>query len=93
MDNEDNSKRLERQARSLILTKDISLEERDTINTYMRDQNMSNEDRYTKIIRLLKKLPDKETSEIEEEKEKSQDIKQTQKAGDEKPADSKKKET
>ena len=92
MDSEDNKKRLERQARSLILSKEISVEEKDTINTLMRDQDMSYEERYTKIIRILRKLPDKEVVEVEDEEEKTQDIKKTQTEDDEKQKDSKKKE-
>ncbi len=75
MNSEQNRKRLERQARSLILTKDISLEDRDRINFLMRNQSIVHEERYTTIINLLKKSPDKEMSEIEDEEEPVNDIK------------------
>ena len=98
MGNEENRTRLERRAKSLILSKEISLDDRDSINAIMRNQEMSQEDRYTKIITLLKKVPDKEikeikeNEEIEEETEKSQDIKKTKTSNDEKQKDAKKKE-
>ncbi|MCL2154392.1 MAG: hypothetical protein FWH53_01870 [Leptospirales bacterium] len=91
MDSEDNKKRLERHARSLILSKEISLEDRDTINAFMRNQDLSYEDRYAKIIRILKKLPDKEINDIEEQK--SHDIKKPQIEDDEKQKDSKQKDS
>jgi hypothetical protein len=75
MNSEQNRKRLERQARSLILTKDISLEDRDKINSLMRNQSIAHEERYTTIINILKRSPDKETSEIEDEDEPVNDIK------------------
>jgi hypothetical protein len=61
----------------------------------MLDQDLSYEERYTRIIRFVKKLPDKEISEIEDEDEdeKSQDIKQTGQVSDEKHTDSKKKKS
>ncbi|MCL1865212.1 MAG: hypothetical protein FWF73_05310 [Spirochaetes bacterium] len=86
MDNEDNRKRLERHARALILSKEISLEDKDTINAYMRDQNLSYEDRYTNIIKLLKKSPDKEVGEIDDDKDQNQDTKKPQAEHDEKQA-------
>jgi hypothetical protein len=75
MNSEQNRKRLERQARSLILTKDISIEDRDKINSLMRNQSIAHEERYTTIINILKRSPDKETSEIEDEEEPFNDIK------------------
>ena len=69
MNSEENRKRLERQARSLILTKEISLDDKDKINSLMRDQNISLEERYTSIISILKKSPDKEIADIEDEEE------------------------
>ncbi len=75
MNSEQNRKRLERQARSLILTKDISIDDREKINSLMRNQSMAHEERYTTIINILKKSPDKETSEIEDEEESFNDIK------------------
>lgn len=75
MNSEQNRKRLERQARSLILTKDISIEDRDKINSLMRNQGIDHEERYTTIINILKRSPDKETSEIEDEEEPVNDIK------------------
>ena len=89
MENEDSLKRLERQAKSLIVSKELSLEDRDTINAYMRNQDITNEEKYTKIIRLLRKAPDKKIAEIEDEKEDIEDIKKTQTENDEKPKDSK----
>jgi len=75
MNSEQNRKRLERQARSLILTKDISIDDRDKINSLMRNQGIAHEERYTTIINILKKSPDKETSEIEDEEEAVNEIK------------------
>jgi len=75
MNSEENRKRLERQARSLILTKDISLDDRDKINFLMRNQDLSFEERYTGIINLLKKVPDKEIADIEDEEPEIQEIK------------------
>ncbi len=67
MDSEQNRKRLERQARSLILSKEISIEDRDKINSLMRNQEISFEVRFTNIINILKKSPDKEIADIEDE--------------------------
>lgn len=75
MDTEQNRKRLERQARSLILTKDISLDDRDKINALMRNQEISHEERYTAIIKILKKSPDKEIADIEDEEDEIPEIK------------------
>jgi len=92
MDNEDNRKRLERQARSLINSKELSLADKDTINAYMRNQDMSPEEKYQKIIRMVKKLPDREITEIEDEEEKKQDTNETKTENDEKQKDTKRKE-
>ncbi len=67
MNSEENRKRLERQARSLMHMKDIPAAERERINTLMRDQNIPQHQRYTDIINILKKLPDREIAEIEED--------------------------
>lgn len=75
MDSEQNRKRLERQARSLILSKDISISDRDRINLLMRNQDISFEERYTDIISILKKSPDKEIADIEDE----DDVQETKK--------------
>jgi len=64
MSSEENRKRLERQARNLMTTKEISQQERDRINTIMRDRDIAPEDRYTSIIKLLRKLPDREIAEM-----------------------------
>jgi len=73
MDNEEKRKRLERQARSLILTKDMSLDDRDKINSLMRNQHISQEERYISIIGILKKAPDKEIADIEDEEDELQE--------------------
>jgi hypothetical protein len=70
MDNDEKRKRLERQARSLILTREISPDDRDRINFLMRDQAISHEERYTSIIRILKRAPEKEITEIQDDNEK-----------------------
>jgi len=69
MDSEQNRRRIERQARLLILSKDISLDDRDKINALMRNQEISHENRYKGIINILKKSPDKEIADIEDEEE------------------------
>jgi hypothetical protein len=60
MSSEENRKRLERQARSLMTTKEIPRQERDSLNAIMRDKDLAPEEKYTSIIRLLRKLPDRE---------------------------------
>jgi len=70
MNNDENRKRLERQARSLILSKEISVDDRERINFLMRDQSITHEERYTNIIRILKRAPEKEISEIKDNDEK-----------------------
>jgi hypothetical protein len=67
MSSEENRKRLERQARSLMITKDISQQERDSLNSIMRDKTLAPEDKYTSIIRLLRKLPDREMADMADE--------------------------
>ena len=57
-------KQLERQARSLLISKDISADEREQVNALMKNQGLSPEDRYGSIIRLISKAPDKEFDEI-----------------------------
>lgn len=64
MSSEEKRKRLERQARSLMTTKDISRQERDSLNAIMRDKDLAPEEKYTSIIRLLRKLPDREIAGI-----------------------------
>ncbi len=66
---EENRKRLERQARSLMVAKNISVQERDKINIIMRDSDLSPEEKYTAIIRVLRNLPDREIAEISDEPE------------------------
>lgn len=67
MNSEEDRKRLERQARSLMHTKDIAATDRERINSLMRDQNISQHQRYNEIIAILKKLPDRELVEIEDD--------------------------
>lgn len=67
MSSEENRKRLERQARGLMITKEISRQERDKINAIMRDRELAPEARYSTIIRLLRNLPDREISEMTDE--------------------------
>ncbi len=57
-------KQLERQARLLLTSKDISISEREQINSLMKNQSLSPENRYESIIRLISNLPDKEFEEI-----------------------------
>ena len=75
MNSEENRKRLERMARSLILTKEISSDDRDKINSLMRNQGISQEQKYTNIINILKKASDKETADVEDEEDDVPDIK------------------
>lgn len=67
MSSEENRKRLERQARSLMITKEISRQEREKINALMRDRDMSPEEKYSAIIRMLRALPDREQAELSDE--------------------------
>ncbi len=69
MSSEENRKRLERQARALMVTKEISRQERERINAIMRDGDLSSEEKYSNIVRLLRNLPDRELSEIDDENE------------------------
>jgi len=64
---DDDRKRLERQARSLILSKDISLSDRERINAIMKNNGFSPEEKYSSIIRLIKNAPEKEVPEVEDE--------------------------
>ncbi|HOP28769.1 MAG TPA: hypothetical protein PKZ64_04305 [Spirochaetota bacterium] len=66
MSSEENRKRLERQARSLMTLKEISQQERDRLNAIMRDKNISPEEKYTSMIRLLRKLPDREILDLDD---------------------------
>ncbi len=63
---EENRKRLERQARSLMTVKEISQQERDRLNAIMRDKDISPEEKYNSIIRLLRKLPDREMLDMDD---------------------------
>ncbi len=67
MTSEENRKRLERQARSLMITKEISRQEREKINILMRDRDMSPDEKYSSIIRMLRALPDREQAELSDE--------------------------
>lgn len=67
MTSEENRKRLERQARSLMTTKEISRQERDKLNVIMRDSDMAPSEKYSSIIRLLRNLPDREVAGIADE--------------------------
>jgi len=78
MNSDENRKRLERLARSLILTKEISTEDRDKINSLMRNQGILPEERSKNIINILKNCPDKEISDIEDEDAAFPDIKKPQ---------------
>lgn len=69
MGNGDDRKKLERQARSLLHTKDISLSEKEKINSIMKKQDMFPEQKYSAIIQLIKNAPDREIVEIEESEE------------------------
>lgn len=69
MNSEEKRKQLERQARSLILSKEISSEDREKINSLMRNQNLPHEERYTTIINILKRSPDKVIDQIEDEED------------------------
>lgn len=73
MSSEENRKRLERQARSLMMAKEISRQERERLNVIMRDRDMEPVEKYSSIIRLLRNLPDREISEMADETPRSQD--------------------
>ncbi|HOK00989.1 MAG TPA: hypothetical protein PLD85_00700 [Spirochaetota bacterium] len=60
MNDDDRVKRLEREARKLILSKEISADIRAKINSIMKDSLKSQEDKSREIIRLLRNEPDKE---------------------------------
>lgn len=64
MNIDEKRKQLERQARLLLTSKDISITEREQINALMKNQNLSPDDRYESIIRLISNAPDKEFKEI-----------------------------
>lgn len=89
MNNDESRKRLERQARSLILSRELSLDDRDRINSLMRDQNISFEERYTEIIRILKRAPEKELSEIKDEDTETQAFEKIKKINVKKPVPAK----
>ena len=57
-------KQLERQARVLLASKDLSLNEREQVNSLMKNQSLSPENRYESIIKLISNAPDKEFEEI-----------------------------
>lgn len=67
MANGEDRKKLERQARSLILSKDISLSERERINSIMKDQGILPEEKYSAIIKMIKNAPDREIAGIEDD--------------------------
>jgi len=64
MSSDDKRKRLERQARSLLISKDISASEREQVNSIMKNQNFSPEERFESIIKLISNAPDREFNEI-----------------------------
>ncbi len=64
MSSDDKRKRLERQARSLLISKDISAAEREQVNSIMKNQNLSTENRYESIIKLIGNAPDREFNEV-----------------------------
>jgi hypothetical protein len=66
MSNDDKRKRLERHARSLLISKDISAADKEQVNSIMKNPNLSPEERFGLIIRLIEKAPDREFSEVEE---------------------------
>jgi hypothetical protein len=64
MSSDEKRKRLERQARSLLISKDISAAEREQVNSIMKNQNLSPEERFESIIKLMGNAPDREFDEI-----------------------------
>lgn len=66
---EEDKKRLERQARSMMMTRDIPLRDRENLNSIMKEGSIPPEERYKKIIRLLKDYPEKEFAEIPDDDE------------------------
>jgi len=66
MTDEEKRKALERQARSLMMSREISPEDREKINSFMKNQEISPENRFSSIIRLLKDAPEKENLKIED---------------------------
>ncbi len=69
MASDNDIKRLERQARALILSKDISLAEKEQINSIMRRVSLSPDEKYSSIIKLIKNAPDKEIADIPDDEE------------------------
>jgi len=57
MNDEDSRKRLEIEARKLILAREISPQDREKINSIMRDNSTPPEEKYKAIIRLLRRAP------------------------------------
>ncbi|HQO39058.1 MAG TPA: hypothetical protein PK986_01190 [Spirochaetota bacterium] len=66
---EDDKKRLERQARSMMMTRDIPLRDREHLNGIMKDSHIPPEERYKKIIKLISAYPEKEFAEIPDDDE------------------------
>lgn len=64
MSNDEKRKRLERHARSLLISKDISAGDKEQVNSIMKNPNLTPEERFGLIIRLIEKAPDREFSEI-----------------------------
>ena len=66
MSSEDKRKRLERHARSLLISKDISAADKEQVNSIMKNPNLSPEERFGLIIRLIENAPDREFNEVED---------------------------
>lgn len=64
MSSDEKRKRLERQARSLLISKDISASEREQVNSIMKNPGLTPEERYGSIIKLIGNAPDREFNEI-----------------------------
>ncbi len=65
-------KAFERQVWSMRLSRELSLEDQAEINALMKDQNLSDEVRFTKIINFLKEIPEREFDEEEEQAQESE---------------------
>jgi hypothetical protein len=64
MSSDEKRKRLERQARALLISKDITAAEREQVNSLMKNHNLSPEERYGSIIKLIGNAQDREFDEI-----------------------------
>ncbi len=63
---DENRNSLERQARALLVSREISGTNRARINNLMKNQELDQEERFSSIIRILRDAPEKELVEIDD---------------------------